>query len=141
MLTATQIGLTYGFVRGTLHVRLFQSYIGSRWGDPTSMFKLSKKADYGLIAVKHLAMHRKEHHACSANEIAEEYGISATLMAKVLQNLAREGRGSGQAWVERRLSVGEGAGTDQRARCDFGHRWAGADHVVRHESRELRRHG
>src|SRR5438876_513098 len=51
------------------------------------MFKLSKKADYGLIAVKHLAMHRQEH-ACSANEIAEEYGISATLMAKVLQKLA-----------------------------------------------------
>lgn len=54
------------------------------------MFKLSKKADYGLIAVKHLAMHRKEH-ACSANEIAEEYGISVTLMAKVLQKLAKEG--------------------------------------------------
>src|SRR3989440_7567046 len=52
-----------------------------------TMFKLSKKADYGLIAVKHLAMHRQQH-ACSANEIAEEYGISATLMAKVLQKLA-----------------------------------------------------
>src|SRR5258708_37688063 len=51
------------------------------------MFKLSKKADYGLIAVKHLAMHRQQH-ACSASEIAEEYGISATLMAKVLQKLA-----------------------------------------------------
>jgi Rrf2 family protein len=53
------------------------------------MFKLSKKADYGLIAVKHLAMHRDEH-ACSATEIAEEYGISTMLMAKVLQKLARE---------------------------------------------------
>src|SRR6478672_8290883 len=53
------------------------------------MFKLSKKSDYGLIAVKHLALHRNEHHACSANEIAEEYGISSTLMAKVLQKLAR----------------------------------------------------
>jgi Rrf2 family protein len=51
------------------------------------MFKLSKKADYGLIAVKHLAMHR-EQHACSASEIADAYGISATLMAKVLQRLA-----------------------------------------------------
>jgi Rrf2 family protein len=54
------------------------------------MFKLSKKADYGLIAVKHLAMHREEH-ACSASEIAEEYGISTTLTAKVLQRLARHG--------------------------------------------------
>ena len=54
------------------------------------MFKLSKKADYGLIAMKHLANHR-ENHSCSANEIAEEYGISATLMAKVLQKLAKHG--------------------------------------------------
>jgi Rrf2 family protein len=54
------------------------------------MFKLSKKADYGLIAMKHLANHRQEH-ACSASEIAEEYGISATLTAKVLQKLARQG--------------------------------------------------
>jgi FeS assembly SUF system regulator len=54
------------------------------------MFKLSKKADYGLIAMKHLANHRQQH-ACSANEIAEEYGISITLMAKVLQKLARHG--------------------------------------------------
>ena len=54
------------------------------------MFKLSKKADYGLIAVKHLATHRNGH-ACSANEISEEYGISTTLMAKVLQKLARNG--------------------------------------------------
>jgi FeS assembly SUF system regulator len=53
------------------------------------MFKLSKKADYGLIAVKHLAMHRDQH-ACSANEIAEDYGISVTLMAKVLQRLAKQ---------------------------------------------------
>jgi Rrf2 family protein len=54
------------------------------------MFKLSKKADYGLIAMKHLANHRQED-ACSANEIAEDYSISATLMAKVLQKLARQG--------------------------------------------------
>jgi len=54
------------------------------------MFKLSKKADYGLIAMKHLAIHREEH-ACSASEIAEEHGVSATLMAKVLQKLAKHG--------------------------------------------------
>src|ERR1700746_329464 len=53
------------------------------------MFKLSKKGDYGLISVKHLPTHRGEH-ACSASEIAEEYGISATLMAKVLQRLAKD---------------------------------------------------
>jgi Rrf2 family protein len=54
------------------------------------MFKLSKKADYGLIAMKHLANHSQAH-ACSASEISDEYGISATLMAKVLQKLAKHG--------------------------------------------------
>jgi len=74
-------------------LRLFQSYMraGPCGETLTPMFKLSKKADYGLIAVKHLAMHRNEHSSCSANEISEEYGISTTLMAKVLQKLARQG--------------------------------------------------
>ncbi|HKO05977.1 MAG TPA: Rrf2 family transcriptional regulator [Candidatus Acidoferrales bacterium] len=54
------------------------------------MLKLSKKADYGLIALKHLALHDGEGMA-SASDIAEIYGISGTLMAKVLQRLARKG--------------------------------------------------
>ena len=54
------------------------------------MFKLSKKADYGLIALRHLALNNR-HAAASAGDIAELYGISAPLMAKVLQKLAREG--------------------------------------------------
>ena len=70
-------------------MRLERSYIWGTKKSQRSMFKLSKKADYGLIAVKHLALHREEH-ACSASEIAEEYGISATLMAKVLQKLAHK---------------------------------------------------
>jgi FeS assembly SUF system regulator len=54
------------------------------------MLKLSKKADYGLIAVKHLAVHGAEG-SFSATEIAELYGISTPLMAKVLQKLAKGG--------------------------------------------------
>lgn len=54
------------------------------------MFKLSKKTDYGLIALRHLAMNNS-HAASSAGDIAELYGISAPLMAKVLQKLARQG--------------------------------------------------
>ena len=54
------------------------------------MLKLSKKADYGLIAVKHLAM-RGQAASCSATDIAEFYGIPAQLMAKVLQKLAKRG--------------------------------------------------
>ncbi len=54
------------------------------------MLKLSKKADYGLIALKHLAMHTSKG-AYSAADIAEIYGISTPLMAKVLQKLAKGG--------------------------------------------------
>lgn len=54
------------------------------------MLKLSKRADYGLIAIKHLAL-ANGHGTRSAAEIAKVYGISAPLMAKVLQRLARNG--------------------------------------------------
>jgi Rrf2 family protein len=54
------------------------------------MMKLSKKADYGLIALKHLATH-SSHGSCSAADIAEVYRISTPLLAKVLQKLAKGG--------------------------------------------------
>jgi FeS assembly SUF system regulator len=54
------------------------------------VLKLSKKADYGLIALRHLAVHY-DGGSFSASDIAEAYGISSTLMAKILQKLAREG--------------------------------------------------
>jgi Rrf2 family protein len=53
------------------------------------MFRLSKRADYGLIALKHLALH--DEHAYSAPEIARTYNIPSELMAKVLQRLVRKG--------------------------------------------------
>jgi Rrf2 family protein len=54
------------------------------------MLKLSKKADYGLIAVRHLAA-RYSKGSCSAKEIAKAYGIPSELLAKILQKLARNG--------------------------------------------------
>jgi len=54
------------------------------------MLRLSKKADYALIAMTHLAL-RPDQAASSAREIAEQYDIPVELMAKVLQRLAREG--------------------------------------------------
>src|ERR1700690_3497272 len=54
------------------------------------MMKLSKNAAYGLIALKHLAMHNS-HGSSSASDIAEVYPVSAPLMAKVLQKLAKGG--------------------------------------------------
>ena len=53
------------------------------------MFRLSKKADYGLIALKHLALSDEAAH--SAPEIARTYNIPPELLAKVLQRLVRKG--------------------------------------------------
>jgi FeS assembly SUF system regulator len=55
------------------------------------MLKLTKKADYGLIAMKHLAVHGDEGISFSSSDIAQVYGIPAPLMAKILQKLARGG--------------------------------------------------
>jgi Rrf2 family protein len=54
------------------------------------MLRLSKKADYALMAMKHLATHT-DAASTSARAIAEEYNIPIELMAKVLQRLARRG--------------------------------------------------
>lgn len=54
------------------------------------MLKLSKKADYGLMALKYLAEH-PETTALSAKDIADAYGIPAQLLAKILQQLTRSG--------------------------------------------------
>ncbi|HEX9365195.1 MAG TPA: SUF system Fe-S cluster assembly regulator [Vicinamibacterales bacterium] len=54
------------------------------------MLRLSKKADYALMAMKHLAI-KVESSSTSAREIAEQYDIPIELMAKVLQRLARSG--------------------------------------------------
>lgn len=54
------------------------------------MLKLTKKADYGLISLKHLAL-RPGRGAASAKEIAESYRIPLPILAKVLQRLVREG--------------------------------------------------
>ena len=102
------------------------------------MFKLSKKADYGLIAVKHLAMHRDQH-ACSATEIAEEYGISTMLMAKVLQKLARQHIVSAKHGASGGYLLAKEPVANHRAGCDFRDRWPGPDYLVRNQSRKLRR--
>jgi Rrf2 family protein len=52
------------------------------------MLRLSKKADYALMAMKHLAT-RQDAASASAREIAEAYEIPLELLAKILQKLAR----------------------------------------------------
>ena len=55
------------------------------------MLRLSKKADYALIAMKHLAQNSPGAQSSNAREIAEHYDIPIELMAKVLQRLVRTG--------------------------------------------------
>jgi Rrf2 family protein len=54
------------------------------------MLKLTKKADYGLMALKYLAEH-PERSALSAKDVSDAYGIPAQLLAKILQTLTRSG--------------------------------------------------
>jgi Rrf2 family protein len=54
------------------------------------MLKLTKKADYGLMALKYLAEH-PETPALSAKDVADAYGIPAQLLAKILQRLTKTG--------------------------------------------------
>jgi Rrf2 family protein len=54
------------------------------------MLKLTKKADYGLMAMKFLA-EQPESPALSAKDIADTYGIPSQLLAKILQRLTKTG--------------------------------------------------
>jgi FeS assembly SUF system regulator len=57
------------------------------------MLRLTKKADYSLIALKHLAARRGEPgvNAVSAKEVADSYGIPLPLLSKILQKLTKAG--------------------------------------------------
>ncbi len=54
------------------------------------MLRLTKKADYGLMALKYLAEHA-DTASLSAKDIAEAYHIPPQLLAKILQRLAKVG--------------------------------------------------
>ena len=84
------------------------------------MLKLTKKADYGLMAMKHLAEHA-EQGACSAKDVADAYRIPQEALAKIL---AAPGQGRAApfaAWDERRLHAGSRSGNDLGVRGDPGH--------------------
>jgi FeS assembly SUF system regulator len=56
------------------------------------MLKLTKKADYSLIALRHLAMRQRETgEAVSAKEVADTCGIPLPLLSKLLQKLGKSG--------------------------------------------------
>ena len=53
------------------------------------MLKLSKKTEYAFMAARHLALNNSGNFS-TAKEIAENYQIPYELVAKVLQNFARQ---------------------------------------------------
>ncbi len=53
------------------------------------MFQLSKKVEYALIAIRHMAL-APNGQIFTNREIADHYHISYDLLAKVMQKLARE---------------------------------------------------
>jgi len=56
------------------------------------MLRLTKKADYSLIALKHFALRQRETgQAVSAKDVAETCGIPLPVLSKLLQKLGRAG--------------------------------------------------
>lgn len=78
------------------------------------MLRLTKKADYGLMALKYLAEH-PETPSVSAKDIADTYGIPSQLLAKVLQRLAKVGLLRSHAG----MNGGYGLGKDARSISAF----------------------
>jgi Rrf2 family protein len=72
------------------------------------MLKLTKKADYGLMAMKHLAEHAG---ACSAKDVAEAYHIPPEALAKILQRLVKAGLLHSQHGINGGYTLAREAGT------------------------------
>jgi Rrf2 family protein len=69
-----------------ISIRPYQS--GFRGG--ARLLKLTKKADYALMAMKHLAEHPART-SRSAKDVADAFGIPPEALAKILQRLAKAG--------------------------------------------------
>jgi Rrf2 family protein len=54
------------------------------------MIRLSKRVEYGLIAIRHIAT-KPAGEIVTAKEIADTYGIPYELLSKVLQKLTKSG--------------------------------------------------
>ena len=77
------------------------------------MLKLTKKADYGLMAMKHLAEHADEG-ACSAKDVADAYGIPPEALAKILQRLVKAGLLHSQHGINGGYTLARDAGRSAR---------------------------
>ena len=101
------------------------------------MLRLSKKAEYALMALKDLAS-RPEAEAASAREIAERYGIPIELMAKVLQRLVRQDLLASQHGTRGGYQLSRSAPPHLGGRRHRGHRRPGDGHRLHQRRRRLR---
>lgn len=80
---------------------LAQLHVGLGWAPPADVsarigrtggivMLLTRRACYGLLAAEHLA-ERAGEGSCSANDLAEFYGLAHEALAKILQRLATAG--------------------------------------------------
>lgn len=53
------------------------------------MFKFNKKTEYGILALQHM-LSLKQDQVATVKEIAENYKIPQSLLAKILQQLSRK---------------------------------------------------
>jgi Rrf2 family protein len=74
------------------------------------VLKLTKKADYALMAMKHLA-ERSKAGASSAKDVADAYGIPPEALAKILQRLAKAGLLQSQHGTNGGYTLGRPAAT------------------------------
>jgi len=99
------------------------------------MLKLTKKADYALMAMKHLADHAQAGTgSASAKDVADSFGIPPEALAKILQRLVRAGlllSHHGTPWW---LQAGAGRAHDFGLRSNTGHRRPTVYHVLCHGS-------
>ena len=132
--------------RSSPQFRLVQSDFRANTSDstgPTSrspspkMLRLSKKADYALMAMRHLAA-SEPGSSSSAREIAESYAIPSELLAKVLQRLVRARLLRLGAGHPRRLQARAAGHADDRGRRHPGHRRPGRRHRVLADQPHLR---
>src|SRR5271170_2447609 len=76
------------------------------------MLKLTKKADYALMAMKHLADQAHEGSgSASAKDVADAFAIPPEALAKILQRLAKAGLLQSQHGVNGGYTLGRAAHT------------------------------
>jgi Rrf2 family protein len=74
------------------------------------LLKLTKKADYALMAMKHLA-EQSDGGARSAKDVADAFGIPPEALAKILQRLAKAGLLQSQHGINGGYILGRAAHT------------------------------